>query len=30
MTTDKDTLGPAEYIIQALLTSTDHMVHNLQ
>ena len=28
MTTDKDALGPAEHIIQALLTHSDHMVHN--
>lgn len=28
MTTDKDTLGPAEHIIQAILTHSDHMVHN--
>jgi len=28
MTTDKDTLGPAEHIIQAILTYNDHMVHN--
>jgi hypothetical protein len=28
MTTDKDALGPAEHIIQAILTHNDHMVHN--
>jgi hypothetical protein len=28
MTTDKDALGPAEHILQALLTHSDHMVHN--
>ena len=28
MTTDKDTLGPAEHIIQAILSHSDHMVHN--
>ncbi len=28
MTTDKDALGPAEHLIQAILTHNDHMVHN--
>ncbi|HUV14917.1 MAG TPA: hypothetical protein VMY18_14835, partial [Acidobacteriota bacterium] len=28
MTTDANTLGPAEHIIQAILTHSDHMVHN--
>jgi hypothetical protein len=28
MTTDANTLGPAETIVQALLTHSDHMVHN--
>ncbi len=28
MTTDENTLGPAERIVQALLTYNDHMVHN--
>lgn len=28
MTTDSNTLGPAEHIIQAILSHSDHMVHN--
>jgi len=28
MTTDANTLGPAEHIIQAILSHSDHMVHN--
>jgi len=28
MTTDANTLGPAEHIIQAILSHNDHMVHN--
>ncbi len=28
MTTDANTLGPAEHIVQAILTHSDHMVHN--
>lgn len=28
MTTDANTLGPAEHILQAILTHSDHMVHN--
>ena len=28
MTTDANTLGPAERIVQAILTYSDHMVHN--
>ena len=28
MTTDTNTLGPAEHIIQAILSYSDHMVHN--